>query len=477
MKRKKVVYIGCGLALFGLCMLILNWVGLIAPLLSTVMHQPALMAGLAAGAMLGLTVEDKTEIEKLLEKVGEKHKDAIKTEVAQVLGADAFGKEFKEKIIKEFGTSLETLGVKADVIKNLQEAVEKQGEKMRELEMHEVRNGKSVEDLVREKAEDIKKLEHIGQNGANNLIIKLPKAAINKTQVTRASVSGTTMAMRLPDVGQLPYLGLQMSNLFRHAGVDPSSNGVIRYYDQSAITRNAAAVAEGATKPESAITWIERNITIEKIADSIPVTREAWRDVGFIQSEIDRLLNINLSIKEDSYLWNGTGVTPQIKGIYVYSAAFDNTDVNYAGSTATFANVYDLVAAMRVAIMNSKQSKYAPNAVVMNPVDILKYRLAKDEFGRYLFPTDAPASIVGMTVIESSVVTANTLLVGDFRYGTIYDLEGVTVEMGYINDQFVKNAMTILAEKRLTLLVRNVDVDAFLKSTDVAADVAAITSA
>jgi len=51
--------------------------------------------------------------------------------------------------------------------------------------------------------------------------------------------------------------------------------------------------------------------------------------------------------------------------------------------------------------------------------------------------------------------------------GTIYDLEGVTIEMGWINDQFVQNAMTILAEKRLALLVRNIDQYAFCKCTDI----------
>ena len=81
---------------------------------------------------------------------------------------------------------------------------------------------------------------------------------INKTLVARSAVSGSTMAWRAPGVGELPYLGAVISGLFPHVQVGPSSNGVIRYYDQLAITRGAASVAEGATKPESAITWIER---------------------------------------------------------------------------------------------------------------------------------------------------------------------------------------------------------------------------
>lgn len=78
----------------------------------------------------------------------------------------------------------------------------------------------------------------------------------------------------------------------------------------------AASVAEGATKPESAISWIERTCRIEKVADSIPVTKEALADIFFVQGEIRRLLEINLALKVDDLLYDGDGVTPNIKGVY-----------------------------------------------------------------------------------------------------------------------------------------------------------------
>lgn len=472
MKRKKIMYIGFGLALFGLCMLMLNWVGFVTPILSFAVSHQAIVAGLAASAMLGFTVEDKTELEKLLKEVGDKHRAAIQTEVNAAVAATALDKGFADQVKKDFDAKLETLGVKADVIKSLNDQIEKLGEHMRKLETKTEEKDVTIESIVEAKAEEIKKMAS-SPRGTPPVILTIPRKAILKTQVARSAVSGTTMAMRLLEIGQLPYLGMQMSGLFGHAPVSPSSGGFIRFYDQNAITRGAASVAEGATKPESIINWIERSLKIEKIADSIPVTKEAWMDVYFIQSEINRLLSLNLPLKEDALLWSGDGVTPNIKGVYTTAPVFDGSGASYA-ATIRDANIFDLAATMRVAIMNSKQSKYDPKTVVMNPLDILKYRLAKDEFGRYLFPTDSAANIVGMTVVESSQVTANTLLVGDFRYGTIYDLEDVSLEMGYINDQFVKNAMTLLAEKRLTLLIRNVDADAFLSATDITAQIALI---
>lgn len=436
--------------------------------------------GVVMANVAAFTVEQKAEIEGLLKGVGDKHKDTIKSEIELAIKAAGFDKDLGDKIKKQFNDQLETLGVKADVIKTLVETVEKQGEAMRKFETDKPVNGKTVEQLVEEKAADIAKIQ--ANNPQTNVKLIIPNSAIAKTQVARAAVSGSTMAMRLTEIGQLPYLGMKMSNLFRHAQVDASSNGVIRFYDQAAITRAAAPTAEGSSAPESVISWIERLLKVEKITDSIPVTKEAWRQVYFIQSEIDRLLNLNLPLKEDQQLWSGTGATPEITGVYTNSTAVAMgtayAGVTYAGTVA-FANIYDLIATMRVIIMNSKQSKYAPNAVLMNPADILAYKLIKDSFGRYLVPGFVTAdgkNIDGCEVIESSQVGANTLLVGDTRYGTIYDDGGIEIEMGHINDQLVKGAMTIMATKFETLLIRNVDADAFLKCTDIRTQVALLAT-
>ncbi len=434
--------------------------------------------GAAVGmyATAAFTIEQADEIKKLVEGVGEKHKATLKQEIENAIKAAGFDKDLGDNLVKQINTNLETLGVKADVIKNLTASVEKIGEELRKVQTNkESVNGKTVEQLIEEKAADIAKLKDAPSNGGGNLIIKLPFGTVNKTQVARAAVSGSTMAMRLQEVGQLPYLGMKMSGLFRHANVDASANGVIRFYDQAAITRAADATSEGSAAPESVISWIERMVKVEKITDSIPVTKESWRQIYFIQSELDRLMNLNLPLKEDQQLWAGTGNTPQITGVYTTATAlaFLTTHAAYAGKVST-PNVYDLIATMRVIIMNAKQSKYAPNIVVMNPADILGYKLVKDSFGRYLVPgfvTADGTAIDGCQVIESSQVTVNTLLVGDSRYGTIYDDGGIEIEMGYINDQMVKGAMTIMATKFETLLIRNVDADAFLKSTDIVTDV------
>jgi HK97 family phage major capsid protein len=195
--------------------------------------------------------------------------------------------------------------------------------------------------------------------------------------------------------------------------------------------------------------------------------------VYFIQSEIERLLTINLALKKEDLLWDGDGITPNIKGVYTSAPLFVTTPFD---DSVEAANVFDLVATIAADINASGGGKYKADTVVLNPIDTLKMKLIKDSSGRYLLPpfVSPNGDITTLKVIESSQVTPNTLVVGDFRYGTIYDLENVTIEMGWINDQFIKNAFTILAEERFALLIRVVDTTAFRKVTDIAAALGAL---
>jgi HK97 family phage major capsid protein len=401
---------------------------------------------------------NEDEIKKLLEGLASKNGEAIKEAVRVALDATTAGLMKKSDLKAE----LETMGLKDSTIKELVDipgAVIKQGEEMRRI-FQGKQTGKTVDEMVAEKSEAIKNIASGGPP---------VKMTVNKTLVTRATLNASTLGMRLPDVGQLAYPNTVMSSLFRHANVSPGSGGVIRYVDQVTATRNAAWVAEGTTKPESAITWSERLLPIEKVADSIPVTKEAWADIPFIQGEVRRLLEINLALKIDDSLYDGTGVTPEIKGVYTSAPAFVTTP--YA-DTVESANLFDLIAVVAADIAANRGSKYQPDTVLLNPMNMLGMSLSKNAYGYLLPPFGSMqngqiANIMGLKIIPSGQVTANTMVVGDFRYGTIYDLEDLTIEMGWINDQFIKNCFTILAEQRLALLIRTGDETAFRKVTNI----------
>jgi hypothetical protein len=466
MKKHSIkIQIGARLLLAGFAIATGNIIALALALFMPVFTQ--------VNPLLGISAEEQKELEKLMKKQGEEAKEFIQTEIKELAKGLTSTTEFEKKMT--------ALGLTDGVIKELTEAVKKQGEKLREIEDAKGKDTpqKSMEDIVKEKATEIKALVSASQNTEVKIIVP----AVNKTVVTRAGLSNSTLGMFLPDVGQSPTISTVIRPLFRQGRISANSNGVIRYIDQNVITRNAAFVAEGALKPESAITWIQRSLELQKIADSIPVTKEAWADIDFIQSEIRQLLEVNIKLKEDDALYDGTGVAPQITGIYTYAPTFDAAAYAADANMPKFqdANLYDLVAVLRAVIMLNQGNKFDPKIVLMNPMDTLRYKLMKATDGHYLIPPFVSSDgmvIDGMRVVESSQVTANTLVIGDFQYGTVYDDgQGIEITMGWINDDFLKNQWRILAEERLALLVRTIYLPAFRKVTSISAALTAITEA
>lgn len=407
---------------------------------------------------------DEKELKQLLEGVAKENGKAIEAAVKKEVADATAGILRKE----DLAPVLEGLGLKDGVVKMLVEAVEKQG-----IEMQKWNQGKQVEKTWDQVVDEHKEAIKAIPQGTGRMRIKLPSQT-NKALVLRSAITNNTGGMYLNDVGQLQYIGGGISNLFGHVNVGPDSNGVIRYRDQSTFTANAAEVAEGAQKPESVYAWTQYVLPIEKIAVTLPVTKEAWADINIIKDEINTLMNRDLMLRENLQLFSGDGNTPNLKGVYTSAGAFDNTD--FAG-TINDPNIFDLIAAVRASIMKVGGGKYNPNIVLMNPVDIFKYKVQKAADGHYVMPPFVGPNgqvIDGMRVIEDANVTANSLVVGDFAYGKIYDLEGVTIDMGYVNTQFIENEFTILAEKRLALLIRTADATGFKKVANIATAVAAL---
>lgn len=434
------------------------------------MGHPAGVALATAGGAV-FSDDQVKELTKLFEAAGTKQAETIKNEVKANLAGITTN--------EEIGKRLDSMGLKDGIIKSIQDTIKEQGEALTKLLSPggaKATSTKSIEEIVDDQAKEIVKISKANA-GENNVKIIIPSVA--KTLVTRASVANSTIAQHLPGVGQLPTPTTVLRTLFRNAPMEAASMGVIRFWDQAAVTRNAAFVAEGAQKPESAISWTERLWSVGKVADSIPMTKEAWNDIPFVKDEIRRFLELNLNLAEDAALFNGTGVSPQITGILTYAPEWD--EAAYAANVnmpkVANANLLDLVMVLRAVIMNNKDAKYAPNTVLMNNFDVLRMRLLKGTDGHYMLPTslstDAKA-VDGIRVIETSRVPAGQLIIGDFRFGTIYDLEDTEITLGWVNNQFLENKFTILGEKRMGLLVRNVDADAFLKVTSITDALAAI---
>lgn len=300
---------------------------------------------------------------------------------------------------------------------------------------------------------------------------------VSKALVARSAIQNNEQAFDLPDIGQLATRRLSLASIFPTLNISSESNhnGVIRYYDwdEATIARAADMVAEGAAFPESTASWIKRSIDIRKVGDTLPVTEEFFEDESMFAAELGMFLETNVNLKEDDQLCNGDNTGQNLRGLYTSIDAYTPVASGIAD-----ASVYDLAVKVIEDIVVTGGSKYRPDVLIAPTSVINKMKLKKDANFNYVMPpfvTTDGRTVDGLTVIESDIAPANTLVIGDRRFGRIYQAAGYEMSTGYVGSQFVEDEMTLKVRKRLAFLIREADKGGFKKVTDV--DAALVTLA
>jgi HK97 family phage major capsid protein len=99
---------------------------------------------------------------------------------------------------------------------------------------------------------------------------------------------------------------------------------------------------------------------------------------------------------------------------------------------------------------------WLPSLVILNPADwfAIASERGTDGYiasGGWNLPPSP--NLWAMDVVVSSAQTAGTALVLDAAQVAILDRQQASVDIGYVNDQFVKNMLTIRAELRAALAI------------------------
>jgi HK97 family phage major capsid protein len=275
-----------------------------------------------------------------------------------------------------------------------------------------------------------------------------------KTLVSSASAIGGAMIVndRLPGVMELYQRERTLLDIVPRAQTD---SDMIEYVKIASFTNNAAVVAEASAttgtsglKPESALATSVVTVAVPTIAHWVPVTNKMLADAPAIRSIIDQHLLVGLELAMEDEVLAGDGTGERMTGILS-----SGIQTQGKGSDSALDAVFKAMQLVRI------NGLVRPTAVVMHPTDFGNIRLARENsasatYGGYLMGPPSVAGEVtlwGLPVIQSLALTAGTALVGAFNLGgMLFEREGAQIRVGLINDQFVRNMQTILAEARAT---------------------------
>lgn len=272
------------------------------------------------------------------------------------------------------------------------------------------------------------------------------KATITSATTNAAGSAGAGVPVtRMPGIVELPQRRMTVRDLISSGRMDGNT---LEYVREVGFTNSAAPVAEGAAKPESDLQFELVSTSAKVIAHWMKASRQILSDFSQLRSVIDQRLMYGLAYAEENQLLNGDGTGQNLNGIIPQATDF--------AAPITIASATE-IDNLRLAMLQAELAEFPSTGVVLNPSDWGRIELEKDTTGRYIIGnpqgTISP-TIWGLPVVTTKAIAADTFLTGAFQMGAqLFDRWDARVEVGYVNDDFTRNLVTILAEERLALAV------------------------
>lgn len=275
--------------------------------------------------------------------------------------------------------------------------------------------------------------------------LKVKATLTSATTDTAGAVGDAISATRLPGILALPQRRLTVRDLLTPGRMDGNA---LEYVKETGFNNNAAPVAEGAAKPESDIKFDLFTTSAKVIAHWMKASKQVLDDISQLRSIIDQRLLYGLGYVEENQLLNGDGTGQNLLGIIPQATAYA------AQFVVDMENPIDQI---RLAMLQAALAEYPATGIVLHPTDWARIELAKDNQGRYLIGNPQGTlnpTLWTLPVVATQAIMVDKFLVGAFRLGAqLFDRWDGRVETGYVNDDFIKNLVTVLAEERLALAV------------------------
>lgn len=380
-------------------------------------------------------------MEEIIKELGLKI-DAMKTETVS-----------KAELI-EVMSKVKDLETKGNDVATLKANIEDVALRILDLETKSVNKNEvpeSLGTLLAEKQDELKAMKE--KSGAS-------------VQITLKAVG--TMALSTNTTGQIPQAEREagITRIVRRnpfilelVNVGTIMSNVWEWVEQKNVEGGSAMTAEGALKSQTDFDLVVASANVKKVSAYIKITKEMLDDVPLMRSEIDQELTELINLKIDEQLLSGSGSGANLTGIITNATAWSAGAFALAIPEPTN---YDVLA---TAINQVRVNLFEPTYIVLHPTDVTRMKLSKGNDGHYVLPPFTSVdgtNVEGIRVVANTGVTIDKFLVGDFSKAGVRFKEGLTINVGYENDDFTKNLVTILAEARLVQRVKSNHYGAFV---------------
>lgn len=381
---------------------------------------------------------EEKDFDALVDKIGDQAASKIKSEFKEL------EQKYQAKLdeaTKDKASSEELETLKTE-LQEAKETIKNQAVTMDQLKEMSVMDAKyqknaaikAIQTAITEKAAEIKGV-------ANGGVVKLNVKAAGVIGSSNFG-SGVLQGLRLAEIERIdrdPFFILGLINVI-NGGVGSNPLSWIEMQDKEGAP---TSVAENAAKPFVDFNWAEGKATAETIAGIVPINKQALNSMPMIENMIRTELIAMLQLELQEQILRGNGASPNLKGITEYAAAFDAGGL--AGSIVN-AQEKDVLRAM---VAQVYRAKGIAKGVTIHPDKAAMLDLTKGTDGHYDLAPFVSADgqlISGARVYQDFGLAADAFLGGDFSKSMFNIVEDITIEVGWINDQFQKNQLSLRAE-------------------------------
>lgn len=208
---------------------------------------------------------------------------------------------------------------------------------------------------------------------------------------------------------------------------------------------NATFIGEGVAKALASFELETETSVPKKVAEKMKASMELLYDLDGIESLITQELRYEVDMACNTAVLTGSVSSTVPAGITTIASAFTTT-----GIQTTTPNNSD---AIRAAIAQIRVLNFAGALTAyINPIDAANMDLQKaSDSGVYMLPPFTTADgrrIAGTPVIEDNNIAQGYLLIGDMSKYRILMHQDFFIQWGWENDDFTKNLMTVIGERR-----------------------------